>query len=142
MNFTLSEEQCAIQSLAREILEQEVTPERRNEIASDPDGFDRKVWAELGKANLLGAALPESAGGSDCGFLGLCLLLEEVGRTLAPIPALPTLAIGAISIAEFGTDAQKRRLLPGDNPRSPAQPCSIVEFEMLADKAVRDGTGR
>jgi alkylation response protein AidB-like acyl-CoA dehydrogenase len=113
MNFTLSEEQSAIQSLAREILEKEVTPERRNEIASDPDGFDRRVWAELAKANLLGAALPESAGGSDCGFLGLCLFLEEVGRSLAPIPALPTLAMGALAIAEFGTEAQQRRLLPG-----------------------------
>jgi alkylation response protein AidB-like acyl-CoA dehydrogenase len=113
MNFTLSEEQSAIQSLAREILEKEVTPERRNEIASDPDGFDRRVWAELAKANLLGAALPESAGGSDCGFFGLCLFLEEVGRSLAPIPALPTLAMGALAIAEFGSEAQKKRLLPG-----------------------------
>jgi alkylation response protein AidB-like acyl-CoA dehydrogenase len=113
MNFTLSEEQSAIQSLAREILEKEVTPERRNEIASDPDGFDRRVWAELARANLLGAALPESAGGSDCGFLGLCLLLEEVGRSLAPIPALSTLAMGALGIAEFGSEAQKKRLLPG-----------------------------
>ncbi|UCE86219.1 MAG: acyl-CoA/acyl-ACP dehydrogenase, partial [Deltaproteobacteria bacterium] len=101
------------QGLAREILEKEVTPERRNEIARDPDGFDRAVWGELAKANLLGAALPESVGGSDCGFLGLCLLLQEVGRALAPIPALPTLAVGASAIAEFGSDAQKRRLLPG-----------------------------
>ena len=113
MKFDLSDEQEAIRSLAREILEKEVTQERLKDVAGQPDGFDRRLWEQLAKANLLGVALPESVGGSDLGFLALCLLLREVGRTVAPIPALATLALGAAPIAQFGSDAQRAQLLPG-----------------------------
>ena len=50
--------------------------------------FDRELWAELAEAGLLGIALPERRGGGGLGFLELCLVLEEVGRTVAPVPAL------------------------------------------------------
>jgi alkylation response protein AidB-like acyl-CoA dehydrogenase len=120
MKFDLSDEQEAIRSLAREILEKEVTQERLKDVAGQPDGFDRRLWEQLAKANLLGVALPESVGGSDLGFLALCLLLREVGRTVAPIPALATLALGAAPIAQFGSDAQRAQLLPGsEEPASP-----------------------
>src|SRR6266550_2047779 len=95
MDFSLSEEQEATRDLARQIL------------------FDRDTWAELAKAGLLGIALPEDAGGSGLGFVALCRLFEEIGRTVAPVPVLPTIVLGALPIAQFGTDAQKRQYLPG-----------------------------
>lgn len=47
------------------------------------------------------------------GAIELCLLLEQVGRHVAPIPALPTLVSAALPIAEHGTEAQRARFLPG-----------------------------
>jgi alkylation response protein AidB-like acyl-CoA dehydrogenase len=113
VDFSLSEEQEATRDLARQILSDRVTHERLKEIEAGGEGFDRETWAELAKAGLLGIALPEDVGGSGLGFVALCRLLEEVGRTVAPVPVLPAVVLGALPIAQFGTDAQRRRYLPG-----------------------------
>ena len=57
--------------------------------------------------------LPEAFGGSDLGFFTTCLLLEEIGRAVAPVPALATLVMAALPIARFGSPAQQQRWLPG-----------------------------
>jgi alkylation response protein AidB-like acyl-CoA dehydrogenase len=137
MDFSFTEEQQALRELARKILEEQATPERLREIEQGDVGIDRDLWRELAKANLLGASLPEACGGSGFGFFELCLLLEEVGRAVAPLPAWSTLAAAALPIARFGSEAQQRALLPGvvagdvflsaalaesesDDPRQPA----------------------
>ena len=93
MDFHFSEEQTMLRELAREILEKEVTPERLKEVEAEGDWFDRELWAKLAEANLLGLAVPEAQGGMGMGFLELCVLLQEVGRAVAPLPALPTLVL-------------------------------------------------
>jgi 3-oxocholest-4-en-26-oyl-CoA dehydrogenase beta subunit len=113
MDFSLSEEQEATRDLARQILSDRMTHERLKEIEAGGEGFDRETWAELAKAGLLGIALPEDVDGSGLGFVALCLLLEEIGRSVAPVPVLPTVVLGALPIAQFGTDAQRQRYLPG-----------------------------
>jgi 3-oxocholest-4-en-26-oyl-CoA dehydrogenase beta subunit len=113
MDFSLSEEQEATRDLARQILSDRMTHERLKELEAGGEGFDGDTWAELAKAGLLGIALPEDVGGSGLGFVALCLLLEEVGRSVAPVPVLPTVVLGALPIAQFGTDAQRQQHLPG-----------------------------
>src|SRR2546429_7527099 len=113
MDFSLSEEQEATRDLARQILSDRETHEHIKEIEAGGEGFDRDTWAELAKAGLLGIALPEDAGGSGLGFVALCRLFEEVGRTVAPVPVLPTVVLGALPIAQFGTEAQREKHLPG-----------------------------
>lgn len=112
MDFAFSPEQEALRDLARKILEDHVTPERLKAVDADADRFDRTTWSELARARLLGTAIPEAHGGSGLGLIELCLLLEQVGRTVAPVPAWPTLVLGALPIAEFGTRAQQAELLP------------------------------
>jgi alkylation response protein AidB-like acyl-CoA dehydrogenase len=112
MDFSFTDEQNALREVARKILESECTPERLREIEKGDLRIDRRLWAELAKANLLGAALPEAHGGSGFGFFELCLLLEEIGRAVAPVPAWATLATAALPIARFGSEAQKQRWLP------------------------------
>jgi 3-oxocholest-4-en-26-oyl-CoA dehydrogenase beta subunit len=113
VDFGLTEEQEATRDLARQILSDRSTHERLKEIEAGGEGFDRDTWAELAKAGLLGIALPEDVGGSGLGFVALCQLLEEVGRTVSPVPVLPTVVLGALPIAQFGTDAQQQQHLPG-----------------------------
>lgn len=71
--------------------------------------FDEGLWRELGKAGVLAAALPESAGGDGLGLLEQCSVLIEVGRTLAPAPYLASIVLGASAIVTFGTPEQQRR---------------------------------
>src|SRR5258705_2207281 len=113
MDFALTPEQEALRDLARQILGDRLSHQRLKAVEAEPDWFDRDVWAELAKANLLGAALPERVGGGGLGFLELALVLEAVGWTAAPLPAWATLVCGALPIARFGTAAQQEQWLPG-----------------------------
>ncbi len=112
MDFALNEEQEAVRDLAKQILDGHVTQERLKEIEAGAQPVDRRLWAELARANLLGIGLPEDVGGSGLGFLELFLLLEQIGRTVAPVPVLPTLVLGALPIAAYGTADQRKRYLP------------------------------
>ena len=75
--------------------------------------FDDALWGELAKANLLGLAVPEDHGGSGLGMTEVCLLLEQQGRAVAPVPVWATTVLGAMPMAQFGTAAQKAQWLPG-----------------------------
>jgi alkylation response protein AidB-like acyl-CoA dehydrogenase len=113
MNFAYTEDQDALRELARKILGDLATHERLCEIEAGEDGWDRELWRELGRANLLGACLPEAHGGMGLGVFELCILLEETGRHVAPVPLWPTLCLAALPIARFGSEQQKSDLLPG-----------------------------
>jgi 3-oxocholest-4-en-26-oyl-CoA dehydrogenase beta subunit len=113
MDFSFSEEQQEIQGLAAQILGDKVTHERLKEMEGSPEWFDRDLWAELAKAGLVGIALPDDVGGGGFGILEAALVLEEIGRTVAPVPYYATVILGALPIAEFGNDEQRKRLLPG-----------------------------
>lgn len=113
MDFALTDDHQAAVDLTSQILTDLCTPENLREVESGADWFHREVWEQLAKADLLGLCLPESVGGEGYGFLEACLMLREVGRAVAPIPLHATLVMGALPIAEFGSDEQKRRWLPG-----------------------------
>jgi hypothetical protein len=111
MEFRFSDEQNAIRDLARGILEREVTKERQKAAEATADRIDAALWKTLAEANLLGVAVPEAQGGMGLGLLELCTLLEEIGRAVAPVPALASLAQGGLAIARCGTEAQRERWL-------------------------------
>lgn len=111
MDFSLSEEQEAVRDLARQILSENVSHERLTELARSGEWFDLALWKTLCEASLPGVALPESCGGSGLGPIELALVLEEVGRHVAPVPLLATSVLGAAPIAEFGSDEQRERWL-------------------------------
>jgi alkylation response protein AidB-like acyl-CoA dehydrogenase len=145
MDFALTEEQQATRDLVRQILTDRETHEHLKEIEAGGEGFDRDTWAELAKAGLLGIALPEDVGGSGLGFVALCQLLEEVGRTVAPVPVLPTVVLGALPIAQFGSDEQRQRWLPGVASGETVLTAGLVELGTDAlhptTSATRDGSG-
>lgn len=111
MDFSFSEEQTMLRDLAREILEAELTPERLKAIEAGGEFFDAEVWSKLAEANLLGLAIPEAHGGMGFGFIELCVLLEEAGRVVAPLPLRETL-LAAHAIGQLGSEAQQERWLP------------------------------
>ncbi len=93
MDFTLTEEQNELRGLARQILSDRMDLGLLRALDDSTDWFDRDTWAELAKANLLGVALPESVGGLGFDFLEQCLILQEQGRAVAPLPLLHTQAL-------------------------------------------------
>jgi alkylation response protein AidB-like acyl-CoA dehydrogenase len=111
MDFSLSDEQEALRELARKIFAERVSHERTKELEQKGEWFDPALWTELCRANLPGIALPEEVGGAGMGPVEVVLVLEELGRHLAPVPLFPTVVLGGMPIAEFGTKAQRERWL-------------------------------
>jgi len=75
-------------------------------------GFDAQVWSEMGEMGWAGVIIPEAYGGSDFGYLGLGLILEELGRTLTASPLLSSGLAAASALILGGSDAQKSEWLP------------------------------
>jgi alkylation response protein AidB-like acyl-CoA dehydrogenase len=111
MDFSYTEEQEAVQALASQIFSENVSNERLIELTKSGEWFDMALWKQLVESNLSSLTIPESLGGGGLGLTELCLVLEEQGRHVAPVPLLATTALGALPIAEFGSDAQKKRWL-------------------------------
>lgn len=113
MDLAYTPDQEALRALARQVLDDHATPRRLAEVEATADRVDRDLWRQLAAAGLLGTCVPEEHGGSGLGLLELCVLLEEVGRAVAPVPVHPALVTGALPVASLGTEAQRRRYLPG-----------------------------
>jgi 3-oxocholest-4-en-26-oyl-CoA dehydrogenase beta subunit len=109
MDFTPTQAQQDLGALARDILGDHCTQERLRQVEAENVRFDPDLWAELAKAGILSAALPESMGGAGLGLLEQCTVLAEIGRAVAPVPYLPTIVIGASALARFGTTGQQQR---------------------------------
>ncbi|HSC75824.1 MAG TPA: acyl-CoA dehydrogenase family protein [Pseudomonadales bacterium] len=112
MNFGLSEEQKDIQTLANQILGDQVTPEELHKYDMwKQERYSGALWAQLADAGLLGIAIPEDKGGMGFGFSELALFIEECGRVLAPVPAVPSL-ISALAVKKYG-NAELQAMLGG-----------------------------
>jgi alkylation response protein AidB-like acyl-CoA dehydrogenase len=139
MDFTLSEEQTAISELSHRILSEQLPPERLRELEQQPGWFAEDVWAALASADLLGIALPEADGGGGYGLLEACLIAEQVGRTVAPVPYLSCIVGGALPVASHGTADQRARLLPGVIAGTTTLTCAVSSETDV--QAVADGNG-
>ncbi|WP_068086628.1 acyl-CoA dehydrogenase family protein [Novosphingobium rosa] len=75
-------------------------------------GFDRAAYGEIAQMGWTGICVPEAYGGSDFGSFSLGFVLEELARTLAPLPLLSSGMIAASALVLGGTEAQKVLWLP------------------------------
>jgi len=144
MDFSLSEEQQELAGLAARILDDRMTLQHLKARDRSQDWYDLDTWREFAKANILGIALPESAGGLGLGFMDLCMVLREVGRHVAPLPMIPTLVSAALPIARFGTDAQQAilaKVAAGEVLLTAALVEYGAEPEEPVTTATRDGDG-
>jgi 3-oxochol-4-en-24-oyl-CoA dehydrogenase len=69
-------------------------------------------WADVAELGWLGLHLPEAYGGSGFGLPELVVVVEELGRAVAPGPFVPTVVASA-HIDGAASDEVKARLLPG-----------------------------
>jgi alkylation response protein AidB-like acyl-CoA dehydrogenase len=146
MDFAYTPEQDALRELARTILSEHVTHDGLKALEAKKEWYHTGAWRELAKARLLGVAVPEEFGGSGLGMVELAILLEEVGRAVAPVPVLASLVLGALPVTQFGSVEQKRRLLPGVATGDTVLTAALVELgsddpSRPSTTATRDGTG-
>jgi acyl-CoA dehydrogenase len=116
-----------------------VSPDRVQQVEATPDRFDRELWAALAEADLLGLSVPEAYGGGGYGMVELAILLEGQGRVVAPVPLWATVALGAMPVAQFGSEALKSALLPAVASGDLVLTAALAG---VADDIARGGTGR
>ena len=110
--FELTDEQRAIQRLARDFADGEVRPVA-DEIDRDKR-FPYEVIAKAGELGLMGIPYSEEHGGGGAGTLAYALAIEELARvdsSVAVTIAAHT-SLGTYPIYAFGSDEQKERYLP------------------------------
>jgi alkylation response protein AidB-like acyl-CoA dehydrogenase len=112
MDLELDENQRAIADLTLKILRGSLTRERLRTIEATDDQVAHDEWRKLATAGLLGVPLAEDVGGGGFGLVEACLVLEQVGRTVAPLPYLWTVVGAAMAIDESGSAVQRQALLP------------------------------
>jgi alkylation response protein AidB-like acyl-CoA dehydrogenase len=113
MNFDFSDDQKFLKNEARKFLEGRCPISKVRAILDDPaKSHDAVLWQEVAAQGWLGAAIPEVYGGLGLGHLELCVIAEELGRALAPIPFASTVYFLAEALMLAGSEAQKAAWLP------------------------------
>lgn len=112
MDFDLTDDQRQLSALARRIFSDRAGEEHIAAAENSIDRIDRVAWKHLADAGLLGIGIAETDGGIGLGLVEACLVLEEQGRHVLPLPLWPTLVLAAAPIARFGTAEQRGRWLP------------------------------
>src|SRR6202047_362021 len=112
MNFDFSDEQKQLRDEARKFLAEECPPKAVRVVLDGKEPYDRDLWKGLAEMGFLGVAIPEAYGGAGAGHLELCVIAEEMGRALAPVPFSSTVYLAAEAILLAGSDAQKKKWLP------------------------------
>jgi alkylation response protein AidB-like acyl-CoA dehydrogenase len=112
VDFGFSKDQQMIQKSVRQFLEKECPKDRVRELKTDEKGYDPVVWEKMVELGFVGLAIPEEYGGMGGDYLELMIFMEEVGRNLLPSPYFATVALCALPLERFGSDAQKQHILP------------------------------
>jgi alkylation response protein AidB-like acyl-CoA dehydrogenase len=111
MDLTLTDDQRLIQSAARELLDSRAAAAGARAVAREPAGYSARLWKEMTELGWTGLAFPEQHGGVGQGYLELCLVIEELGRSRVPTPLLATAACCGMPILRHGTRAQQAEWL-------------------------------
>jgi alkylation response protein AidB-like acyl-CoA dehydrogenase len=112
MNFDFSDEQKALRDQARKFLSEHASSARVRRILESDEPYDRDLWHGITELAWPGTAIPESYGGAGFGQLELCVIAEELGRSLAPTPFASSVYLATEAMLLAGSDAQKQRWLP------------------------------
>ena len=115
MQLVLSEDQELIAKTAADFMAEKspIARVRALRDSHDATGFSRELWKEMAGLGWVGIPLPEVHGGADLGLAELCVVMEELGRSLAPEPFLSSVLLGAGALQQAGSEAQQAAWLPG-----------------------------
>ena len=112
MDFEFSAEQLQLRNEARRYLADKCGAAVPRAVLEGAGSYDKALWAGLAEMGFLGAAIPEEYGGLGLGYLELCVIAEELGRAIAPVPVSSSIFLVAEILKAAGTEAQKQTWLP------------------------------
>ncbi|MBI3677156.1 MAG: acyl-CoA/acyl-ACP dehydrogenase [Proteobacteria bacterium] len=130
MNFDFSDDQKMLKDQARKFLAEKCTTKTVRKVFESTAGHDAALWKQVAEMGWTGTAIPENYGGLGLGYLELCVVAEELGRALAPVPFASTVYLFAEAVLAAGSEEQKQKYLP-----------KIASGELIGTFARAEGPG-
>jgi alkylation response protein AidB-like acyl-CoA dehydrogenase len=127
MNFDFTDDQRMLRDQARRFLEENASARA---IMEGEEPFDRELWKQICELGWTGAALPEEEGGVGLSYVDLCVIAEELGRALAPVPFSSSIYLALEAVRLAASNDQRKRYLPG-----------LASGEVIGTLAASEGNG-
>ncbi len=131
MNLDFSDEQKQLRDQIRRFLSEKCPSSAVRAVLEGSESYDKALYRGLAEMGVLGAAIPEEFGGSGLSHLELCVVAEELGRALAPVPVSSSIYLAAEFLIQAGTTKQKELWLP-----------KLAAGEAIGTFALSEGQGR
>jgi acyl-CoA dehydrogenase len=114
MELVRNEDQELIAKTAADFVKEKSPIARVRELrdTNDATGYSDALWKEMAELGWVGIAFPEALGGAGLGFADLVVVLEELGRTLAPEPFLSTVLLAGQALVLSGDEAKQQDWIP------------------------------
>lgn len=112
MDFALDEMQEEFKGTSRKFFEEKCSVANLREMEASEKNFSSELYKELAEMGFLGLIIPEKYGGFGGRLTDLAIIVEEAGRATLPSPFLSTITNGALPVLQYGTEEQKKELLP------------------------------
>ncbi len=114
MSLVLNEDEQMLKDAAAGFLADKapVSALRKLRDEHDAEGYSKTLWKEMAEMGWTGIAIPEAYGGLGYGYVGLGLVIEQMGRNLSVSPLMSSIATAASLVNIAGSEEQKQDLLP------------------------------
>ena len=112
MNLDFSDDQKYLKEEARKFFEKENTLKATRNTLEDKLFIDQDLWNKVVALGWTGITIPEEYDGLGLGHLELCVLAEEMGKVLAPIPFSSSVYLFTEAINKFASENIKKEILP------------------------------
>ncbi|MDO8427456.1 MAG: acyl-CoA dehydrogenase family protein, partial [Deltaproteobacteria bacterium] len=112
MDFELTEEQARVRDAVKKFASEEIAPFARENDALERFPFD--ILKKMAPLGFLGGPIPKEYGGAGLDFISDAIIFEEIGRACSSVRTITSVQVSLVelSILRWGTEDQKRRLLP------------------------------
>lgn len=129
MNFDFSDDQKLLKDQARKFLTDKSSLKVVRHILDTDETYAKDVWKGIVEMGWTGTTIPEAYGGIGLGHLELCMIAEELGRSLAPVPFSSSVYLATEALLIAGSEEQKQKYLP-----------ALAAGEMIGTLALSEGT--
>ena len=138
MDFDFSEDDQLVRDQTARFLTDNCDSQVVRRVLDGDVAHAEDVWRGLTEMGLTGTAIPEAFGGSGAGYLPLCLVAQELGAALAPVPFSSSVYLATEALLCFGSEAQKQQYLPALAGGELCATLAVVEStEALSEESIQ-----
>lgn len=126
MDFEFNEDQLVMRETAARVFTDMCDDDKIKQLtnAKAATTMHSALWQQLAELGMLGLPFAEQYGGMDMSLVEFCLVLEQQGRTVAPLPLIATVVESAMTIASGDNEKLKEALIP-----------SVISGELILSSA-------